>query len=132
MKRKEKIFQNKDLKLVRNELTKYGISDYVGVSIYKMRDDRDKAVPHMVAQWNEVVVDTFSWRTTGVKDYMYEVNTKAEKIDRYFNAELFVKGITQRAAWIKADFEDKVEYLKENQYGHPALFPVWLESKKTA
>jgi hypothetical protein len=124
MKRKEKIFQNKDLKLVRNELTKYGISDYVGVSIYKMRDDRGKAVPHMVAQWNEV--------RCYVDDYMYEVNTKAEKIDRYFNAELFVKGITQRAAWIKADFEDKVEYLKENQYGHPALFPVWLESKKTA
>jgi hypothetical protein len=124
MKRKEKIFQNKDLKLVRNELTKYGISDYVGVSIYKMRDDRGKAVPHMVAQWNEV--------RCYVDDYMYEVNTKAEKIDRYFNAELFAKGITQRAAWIKADFEDKVEYLKENQYGHPALFPVWLESKKTA
>ena len=133
MKRKEKIFQNKDLKLVRNELTKYGISDYVGVSIYKMRDDRGKAVPHMVAQWNEVVVDTLSWRTTGVKDYMYEVNTKAEEMNRYFNAELFVKGITQRAAWIKGDFEDKVEYLKEkNGIGHPALFPVWLESKKTA
>jgi hypothetical protein len=124
MKRKEKIFQNKDLKLVRNELTKYGISDYVGVSIYKMRDDRGKAVPHMVAQWNEV--------RCYVDDYMYEVNTKAEKIDRYFNAELFAKGITQRAAWIKADFEDKVEYLKENEFGHPALFPVWLESKKTA
>ena len=121
---------NKDLKLVIEELTKYGINDYVGVSIHKMENERGKMVPHMRAEWNEVVVDTFSWRTTGVKDYMYEVNTKAEKIDRYFNAELFVKGITQRAAWIKADFEDKVEYLKENQYGHPALFPVWLESKK--
>jgi hypothetical protein len=63
---------------------------------------------------------------------MYEVHTKAEEMNRYFNAELFVKGITQRAAWIKGDFEDKVEYLKENQFGHPALFPVWLESKKTA
>ena len=124
---------NKDLKIVIEELTKYGINDYVGVSIHKMENERGKMVPHMRAEWNEVVVDTFSWKTTGVKDYMYEVHTKAEKIDRYFNAELFVKGITQRAAWIKGDFEDKVEYLKEkNGIGHPALFPVWLESKKTA
>ena len=121
---------NKDLKLVIEELTKYGINDYVGVSIHKMENERGKMVPHMRAEWNEVVVDTFSWRTTGVKDYMYEVNTKAEEMNRYFNAELFAKGITQRAAWIKAEFEDKVEYLKENQFGHPALFPVWLESKK--
>ena len=121
---------NKDLKLVIEELTIYGINDYVGVSIHKMENERGKMVPHMRAEWNEVVVDTFSWRTTGVKDYMYEVNTKAEEMNRYFNAELFVKGITQRAAWIKADFEDKVEYLKENEFGHPALFPVWLESKK--
>ena len=126
---------NKDLKLVIEELTKYGINDYVGVSIHKM-DKRClggyKMVPHMRAEWNEVVVDTFSWKTTGVKDYMYEVYTKAEEMNRYFNAELFAEGITQRAAWIKGDFEDKVEYLKENEFGHPALFPVWLESKKVA
>ena len=121
---------NKDLKIVIEELTKYGINDYVGVSIHKMENERGKMVPHMRADWNEVVVDTYRWKTTGVKDYMYEVNTKAEEMNRYFNAELFAKGITQRAAWIKADFEDKVEYLKENEFGHPALFPVWLESKK--
>ena len=123
---------NKDLRIVIEELIKYDINDYVGVSIHKMENERGKMVPHMRAEWNEVVVDTFSWRTTGVKDYMYEVNTKAEEMNRYFNAELFAKGITQKAAWIKANFEDKVEYLKENQYGHPALFPVWLESKKVA
>ena len=124
---------NKDLKIVKEELTKYGISDYVGVSIYKMENERGKMVPHIVAKWNEVVLDIVTWRTTDVKDYMYEVHTKAEEMNRYFSAELFAKGITQRAAWIKADFEDKVEYLKEkNGIGHPALFPVWLESKKTA
>jgi hypothetical protein len=123
---------NKDLKIVKEELTKYGISDYVGVSIYKMENERGKMVPHIVAKWNEVVLDIVTWRTTDVKDYMYEVHTKAEEMNRYFSAELFAKGITQRAAWIKADFEDKVEYLKENEFGHPALFPVWLESKKVA
>ena len=121
---------NKDLKIVKEELTKYGISDYVGVSIYKMENESGKMVPHIVAKWNEVVLDIVTWRTTDVKDYMYEVHTKAEEMNRYFSAELFAKGITQRAAWIKADFEDKVEYFKEKPFGHPALFPVWLESKK--
>ena len=121
--------------IVKEELEKYGlkVGDIVGISIQKLENERGKMTDHMIAEWDEVVVDTFSWRTTGVKDYMYEVHTKAEEIDRYFNAELFAKGITQRAAWIKGEFEDKVEYLKEkNGIGHPALFPVWLESKKVA
>ena len=122
---------NQDLILVRRELEKVGLKDYVGVSIYKMENERGKFVPHMVATYNEIVIDTFSWRTTGEKSYMYEDNMKAEEINRYFCAELFVKGITQRAEWIKADFEDKVAYLTENQYGHPALFPAWKKKQKT-
>ena len=129
----------KEVGKVQDELIKYGLMtpgkgiDFpVSISIEKMENEYGKMTKHIVAKWNEVVVDTFSWRTTGVKDYMYEVHTKAEEMNRYFSGELFAKGITQRAAWIKGDFEDKVEYLKENQYGHPALFPVWLESKKVA
>ena len=122
---------NQDLILVRRELDKVGLSDYVGVSCYKMENERGKMVPHMVATYNEIVVDTFSWKTTGVKDYMYEDHMKAEEMNRYFCAELFVKGITQRAEWIKADFEDKRAYLIENQYGHPALFPAWKKKQKT-
>ena len=119
---------NKDLKLVIEELTKYGINDYVGVSIHKMENERGKMVPHMVAEWNE----TFPLCVDETILYRDAETDKCEEMDRYFNAELFAKGITQRAAWIKADHEDRVEYLKENQYGHPALFPVWLESKKVA
>lgn len=122
---------NQDLILVRRELDKVGLSDYVGVSCYKMENEIGKMVPHIVAHWNEVEVDTFSWRTTGEKSYMYETHTKAEERDKYFCAELFVKGITQRAEWIKADFEDKVAYLTENEFGHPALFPAWKKKQKT-
>ena len=121
---------NKDLKKVIEELEKVGLNDYVSVACHKMENERGKMVPHIRADWNEVVLDTFSWRTTGEKSYMYEEYTKAEEIDRYFCAELFVKGITQRAEWIKADFEDKVAYLTENEFGHPALFPAWKKKQK--
>ena len=119
---------NRDLKIVIEELTKYGINDYVGVSIHKMENERGKMVPHMVAEWNE----TFPLCVDETILYRDAETDKCEEMDRYFSAELFACGITRRAAWIKGDFEDKVEYLKENEFGHPALFPVWLESKKTA
>ena len=121
---------NKDLIDVVDELDKHGLLGYVGVSCYKMENERGDLTSHIVAEWNEVEVDTFSWRTTGEKSYMYETHTKAEERDKYFCAELFVKGITQRAEWIKADFEDKVAYLTENEFGHPALFPVWMKKQK--
>ena len=118
--------------IVKEELEKYGlkVGDIEGISIEKLENERGQMTDHMIAEWNEVEVDTFSWRTTGEKSYMYETYTKSEEIDKYFCPELFAKGITQRAEWIKGDFEDKVEYLTENEFGHPALFPVWLESKK--
>ena len=122
---------NKNLELVKSELEKYGLSNHVSVTWEYMENESGYEVAHIVATYNEIVVDTFSWRTTGEKSYMYEDHMKAEEINRYFCAELFVKGITQRAEWIKADFEDKVAYLTENQYGHPALFPAWKKKQKT-
>jgi len=124
---------------VQNELTKYGLMtpgkgiDFpVSISIENMENDNGKMTKHIVAKWNEVGIDTFSYSTIGEKSYMYEDHMKVEELNKYFNGELFALGITQKAAWIKADHELKVEYLKENQFGHPALFPVWLESKKVA
>lgn len=108
---------------VQNQLTKYGLMtpgkgiDFpVSVSIENMMNESNKITKHIVAKWDD----------------LYGVAEKVEELNKYFNGELFAKGITQKAAWIKADHELKVEYLKENQFGHPALFPVWLESKKVA
>ena len=123
---------NKDLSLVRSELEKVGLSNHVDVTWEYMENENDKLVPHMVAKWNETTIDMFSSRTTGEMSYMIEEQCKAEEMNRYFCAELFAKGITQRAEWIKADHEDCVEYLKENQFGHPALYPVWKESQKVS
>ena len=120
--------------IVKEELEKYGlkVGDNVGISIQKLENERGQMTDHMIAEWDEVVLDIFSWRTTGVKKYMYETHTKAEEINKYFSAELFAKGIAQRAEWIKADFEDKVAYLTENEFGHPALFPAWKKKQKVS
>jgi len=132
-----KVEIKKAVGVIQNELIKHGLMtpgqglDWpVSIMVEQMENERGKMVPHIVAKWNEIVVDTFSWKTTGVKDYMYEDHIKAEEMNKYFCAELFVKGITQRAEWIKADFEDKRAYLIENQFGHPALFPAWKKKQK--
>ncbi len=126
-----------EISIVQKELTKYGLMtpgkgiDFpVGISIENMENDNGKMTKHIVAKWNEVVMDTFSYSTTGEKSYMYEDHMKVEELNKYFDGELFALGITQKAAWIKADFEDKVAYLKAEPFGHPSLFPVWLEGNE--
>ena len=112
-----------EISIVQKELTKYGLMtpgkgiDFpVSISIENMENDSGKMKKHIVAKWNDV----------------HGVTEKVEELNKYFNGELFAKGITQKVVWIKSSREDKVEYLKENPFGHPALFPVWLESKKVA
>ena len=135
----KKVEIKKAVKIVQDELTKYGLMtpgkgiDFkVSIMVEQIENDRGRVVPHMVAKWNETTIDMFSSRTTGEMSYMVEEQKNAEEMNRYFGAELFAKGITQRAEWIKADHEDCVEYLKENQFGHPALYPVWKENQKVS
>ena len=87
--------------------------------------NEDRMVPHIVATWKE----TFQ---VDVNEYTETETDKLEELNRYFNAELFVNGITQRAKWIQAKHEDRVAYLEENPFGHPALYPVWAESRNVA
>ena len=117
---------NKDLRVVQNELDKYGIGSIVSLAIHKIENDRGKVVPHMVAKWSETTL------TNGKYGYNEVITDKAEEMDRYFCAELFVNGIIQRAEWIKADHRDCVAYLEENQFGHPALYPQWKKNQKVS
>ena len=124
-----KVDIKKAVGVIQNELTKYGLMtpangiDFpVSIMVEKMENETGKMVPHMVAKWNETTIDTFSQNTTGELSYMIEEQIKCEELNKWFNAELFVNGITQRAEWIKADYNDCVAYLEDNPFGHPALF----------
>ena len=105
--------QNNDL-LSRSPRVNVGIDFPVSIVVEQMPNDRGRMVPHMVAKWRE---------TTATPDGYDEMPTsKCEEMGRYFNAELFVNGIIQRAAWIKADHSDCVAYLNDNPFAHPALY----------
>jgi len=127
----KKVDIKKAVGTIQRELTKYGLMtpgngiDFpVSIMVEQMENDRGKMVPHMVAKWRE---------TTATPNGYDEMPTsKYEEMDRYFNAELFVNGIIQRAEWIKADHTDCVAYLNDNPFGHPALYKVWAESHVTA
>jgi len=125
--------------IIQDELTKYGLMtpgkgiDFkVSIMVEQIENDRGRVVPHMVAKWDE----TFELCVGSYEDetivYRESETSKCEELDRYFCPFLFVNGIIQREKWIKADHSDRVAYLKENPFGHPALYPVWVESRKVA
>ena len=124
-----KVEIKKAVGLVQRELTKYGLMtpgngiDFpVSISVGLVENERGNKTPHIHAYWLDTNVT--------VDGYKLEETSKVEELNRYFSPEVFAIGITQRAEWIKADHEDRVEYMKENPFGHPALFPVWMEAQK--
>lgn len=126
-----KIEIKKAVGLVQRELTKYGLMtpgngiDFpVSLSVGYEENERGKKTLHIHAYWLETSVTA--------NGYKLEETCKCEELNKYFSAEVFALGITQRAKWIQAKHEDRVAYLEENQFGHPALFPVWMESRKVA
>ena len=128
----KKIEIKKAVGLVQRELTKYGLMtpgqgiDFpVSIIVVQMKNEVGRMVPNIVATWKETFQVDFN-------EYTETETDKLEELDRYFNAELFVNGIIQRAAWIQAKHEDRVAYLEENPGGHPALYKVWAESRVVA
>jgi len=110
----------KEVGIVQDELIKYGLMtpgkglDWpVSLSVENMENDSGKMTKHIIAKWDDI----------------HGTTEKIEELNKYFNGEMFAKGITQKVVWIKSSRELKVEYLREQPYGHPALFPVWLESR---
>ena len=128
-----KVEIKKAVGLVQRELTKYGLMtpgkgiDFpVSIMVAHQQNELGRMVPYMVAEWKE----TFALSIDETVLYRESETNKCEELNRYFDAEVFALGITQRAAWIKADHNDRVEYLKSEPFGHPALYPVWMESRK--
>ena len=116
---------NKSLELrkVFTELDKSGIGNMIDCEIQEMPNDRDKMKKHIVARWMEYSAHEVEGLVKKVQ------RVKIEEMGKYFDAELFAGGITQRADYIRADREDIKEYLREQPMGHPALYSMWLEKR---
>ena len=105
---------------VENLLEQAGLGDLVNVTVEVMMNDRGKNVPHVVARYWETVTKVNKNKDGYI--FVDEVTEKIEELNKYFSSGIFAMGITQRADWLKATSEDRIGYLKQPGFNHPANF----------
>tara|TARA_B100001093_G_scaffold503043_1_gene556863 strand:- start:73 stop:435 length:363 start_codon:yes stop_codon:yes gene_type:complete len=105
---------------VDNLLIKAGLEDIVDVRVEVLMNQYGKKTPHVVARYNET-----KSKVNETKDgfiYVDEVTEKIEELNKYFSSGIFAMGITQRAEWLKASTADRVAYLSQPGFNHPAHY----------
>jgi len=113
--------QKEEFRKVVLELDKYNLNEHVSLSIGDAENDKGKKTKHIFAYWLDTTLLNKKW--------VERETCKSEEMSKFFSGELFALGISQKVAWIKASREEKVAYIKAVPNGHPALFPVWRDSK---
>ncbi len=96
----------------------------------------DQYVPGKVRVYVEYCDTEFAWYMIGeyqsYVEYGGKVKTvtsiKTEKMDRYYDADLFAHFFKQRAAYMNANYYWQIQ-ARENNI-HPAMFKEWFDSKK--
>ncbi len=110
----------KQLGQVQNILNQHGLG-HITVKVENHLNDRDKKVPHLVAyNPNDLIVEV----ETGKLVFTEGLSCKFEELNKYFSAELFAMGITQRADYLKAPHEIKVRCYNDGI--HPAQYRVGM------
>ena len=105
---------------VDNLLREAGLQDLVEITVEVIMNNMGKKVPHIVARYTETKT-----KVNETKDgyiFVDEVTEKIEELNKYFSSGIFAMGIIQRADWLKATTEDRIEYLKQPGFNHPAHF----------
>ena len=105
---------------VDNLLKEADLLRLVDVHVEVMENNRGKKTPHVVARYTETISKVNE--TKDGYNFVEKVTEKIEELNKYFSASIFAMGITQRADWIKADHEDRVEYLNQPGFHHPAMY----------
>jgi len=105
---------------IENLLNAAGLGDLVSVTIESALNNRDKKVPHVVARWTTTKSGVNKAKTAFV--YNKATAERLEELNRYFSADLFAMGITQRGDFIKATHAQRTEALKATI--HPAKFKL--------
>ena len=63
-------------------------------------------------------------RDRGNVTYKLEQTEKFEEMNKWFDGQIFAMGITQRANWLKATHEQRVAFMNQPGFNHPARFTV--------
>ena len=110
-------------------LKEAGLENKVNLTVEMLMNNKGKKVPHIVARYWETVTKVNKNKDGYI--FVDEVTEKIEELNKYFSSGIFAMGITQRADWLKASSEDRIEYLKQPGFHHPANFiPKKVEVKK--
>ena len=103
---------------VKNLLIENGLTE-VDVEMKKFENNGGRMTDHIVATWPEARKGVNKERTG--YEFRGGVEDRIEELGKYFDVELFVMGITQRKAFIKAGIDKQIEALK-NGLMHPATY----------
>ena len=110
----------KEISEVNYQLAAHGLDELVDVKVEVIENEFGKKTPHLVARYTE---SCLSWEQ-GNAVYELEQTEKFEEINKWFDGQIFAMGITQRAAWLKATHEERVAFMNQPGFKHPANFPV--------
>lgn len=96
----------------------------------------DQYVPGKVRVYTEWCEEANAWYMVGAyQSYLNYagkpkavVSDKREKMDRYYDADLFAHFFKQRAAYMNANYYWQIQ-ARENNI-HPAMFKEWFDAKK--
>ena len=107
---------------VNYQLAAPGLDELVDVKVEVIENEFGKKTPHLVARYTESYLDTLDDKGNPV--YKLEQTEKFEEMNKWFDGQIFAMGITQRAAWLKATHEERVAFMNQPGFKHPANFPV--------
>ena len=110
----------KEISEVNYQLAAHGLDELVDVKVEVIENEFGKKTPHLVARYTE---SCLSWEQ-GNAVYKLEQTEKFEEMNKWFDGQIFAMGITQRAAWLKATHEQRVAFMNQPGFKHPANFPV--------
>ena len=110
----------KEISEVNYQLAAHGLDELVDVRVEVIENEFGKKTPHLVARYTE---SCLSWEQ-GNAVYKLEQTEKFEEMNKWFDGQIFAMGITQRAAWLKATHEQRVAFMNQPGFKHPANFPV--------
>ena len=110
----------KEISEVNYQLAAHGLDELVDVRVEVIENEFGKKTPHLVARYTE---SCLCWEQ-GKAVYELEQTEKFEEMNKWFDGQIFAMGITQRAAWLKATHEERVAFMNQPGFKHPASFPV--------
>ena len=110
----------KEISEVNYQLAAHGLDELVDVRVEVIENEFGKKTPHLVARYTE---SCLSWEQ-GNAVYKLEQTEKFEEMNKWFDGQIFAMGITQRANWLKATHEQRVAFMNQPGFNHPARFTV--------